>query len=419
MSSLFLIFGSCGNREDMGKPGETWPSITDDGAWCWFADPRAVYYEGSSRNTYIGWVNRAGDIVAAAYNHEDKSIRTTAVREKLQADDHANPAFFILPDGRIMIFYSAHNGDRMYCRISERPEDISSWGKEIEIGAGEKDRFGFTYPNPVRLSRENNRLYLFCRATDFKPCYTISEDGGVTWAPIRQLIQGSGARPYVKIASDGVETIHFAFTDGHPNVEPQNSIYYACYRKEAVYRADGALIAKMEDVPFNPLAADTVFDGRAFGIRAWIWDIALDPNGSPVIVYSSLPAPDNHRYHYARREDGRWKNYEIAAAGKWFPDTPEGTKEREPEYSGGISLDHNNPSILYLSREIDGVFEIEKRTTPDGGATWLAEAVTAGSKKNNVRPFVARGHSSEGPVLFWMYGNYVHWTDFDTAIKMK
>ena len=28
-----------------------------------------------------------------------------------------------------MIFYSAHNGKSMYYRVSERPEDISEWGK--------------------------------------------------------------------------------------------------------------------------------------------------------------------------------------------------------------------------------------------------------------------------------------------------
>ncbi len=82
-------------------------------------------------------------------------------------------------------------------------------------------------------------------------------------------------------------------------------------------------------------------------------------------------------------------------------------------------LDHNDPSIVYLSRQVGDVFEIEKRTTPDGGATWLAEAVTAGSRKNNIRPFVTRNYKHDEAKLFWMYGNYVHWTDYHTAIKMK
>ena len=44
--------------------------------------------------------------------------------------------------------------------------------------------------------------------------------------------------------------------------------------------------------------------------------------------------------------------------------------ETEPNYSGGIILDHSDPSRLVLSRSINGVFEIEIWTTPNDGLTW-------------------------------------------------
>ena len=37
--------------------------------------------------------------------------------------------FHFFQDGRVIVFYSAHNGKNMFYRISEKPEDISSWGQ--------------------------------------------------------------------------------------------------------------------------------------------------------------------------------------------------------------------------------------------------------------------------------------------------
>ncbi|GAH06405.1 unnamed protein product, partial [marine sediment metagenome] len=80
-------------------------------------------------------------------------------------------------------------------------------------------------------------------------------------------------------------------------------------------------------------------------------------------------------------------------------------------------LDHSNPSVVYLSREVNGVFEIEKWTTPDGGAAWTSQNITAGSQKNNVRPVVSRSHKPGRPALFWMHGDYIYYTRYHTAIK--
>lgn len=39
--------------------------ITSEGAWCWFADPRALHYadeEGTINKTYIGYIDVHGNI---------------------------------------------------------------------------------------------------------------------------------------------------------------------------------------------------------------------------------------------------------------------------------------------------------------------------------------------------------------------
>jgi len=262
-------------------------------------------------------------------------------------------------------------------------------------------------------------IYLFWRGGNFKPNYSKSKDG-INWSPAKTLIKGSGARPYIKFESDGIGKIHFAFTDGHPRREERNNIYYACYHNGALYKADGTKIKDMNEVPIEPSEADKVYDASISGARAWIWDIAVDNSGNPVIVYTALPEETDHRYRYAKWNGSGWKDVEITSAGGgWFPQTQIGERARETYYSGGIILDHVNPSIIYLSKKINGIFEIEKWITSDGGTTWISEIITFGSKKNNVRPFVSRGHKFNDAFLFWMYGDYIHYTKYFTEIKMK
>ncbi|HEX9781768.1 MAG TPA: hypothetical protein VGA56_03435 [Opitutaceae bacterium] len=40
-------------------PAEAFASVTEDGGWCWFSDPRAVSRDG---HTYTGWVTEDGSI---------------------------------------------------------------------------------------------------------------------------------------------------------------------------------------------------------------------------------------------------------------------------------------------------------------------------------------------------------------------
>jgi hypothetical protein len=110
----------------------------------------------------------------------------------------------------------------------------------------------------------------------------------------------------------------------------------------------------------------------------------------------------------------------LTEAGPWFPHTPPGAREREPNYSGGIVLDHTDPSQVYLSREKNGVFEIEHWSTRDKGKNWEVTAVTKNSRNDNVRPFVVRNHHDDSLRVLWMnIEKYVHYTDYKGAIKMS
>jgi hypothetical protein len=391
--------------------------LTKDGAWCFFADPRALFYQGQHKRTYVGWLSGVGDVWIGCYDHTLDVIESTLIRPSLQQDDHANPTLYIDSLGHVTIFYSAHNGATMHYRRMEQPEDITSFGEEQQLPTNTDGHHGYTYPNPIYLSDEE-QLYLFWRGGNFKPNFSTTPDlESNQWSPVRTLIMDSGQRPYIRYTSNGKDTIHFSCTDGHPNIEPNNSIYYARYQDGSLYRADGSLIKPFNELPLQLSEIDVVFDGKAANRNTWIWDIATDDQGHPVIVYVMFESTEDHRYYYSRWNGEQWVTNEIVAGGHWFPLTADGAVEKEPYYSGGIILDHSNPSIVYLSREINGVFEIERWHTLDLGMTWSSAAVTSSSSCHQVRPYLTRGSDDGQAVLFWMSGEYVHFTDYRTSLR--
>ncbi|AQT69995.1 Unsaturated rhamnogalacturonyl hydrolase YteR [Anaerohalosphaera lusitana] len=420
--SLLLTAGTLTAAPDQPLPGQAYQPMTEDGAWCWFSDPRAVYKDGKA---YAGWVTKDGSIVVGTYDYKTGETQQTVLHEKFQADDHCNPSILIRPDNRLVVFYTLHGGRNMYIRISENPLDISEWSPVINPGfSNAKNRYGVCYSNPVQLSQEDNKMYVLWRGIDWKPTMSTSTDGGKTWAKPTQVITSTGGRPYVKVGTNHNDRFDIAFTTGHPRREPQNSVFFMRYRDGAFYKADGTKIANIDQTPIAHTDADIVYDATETNVRAWVWDTAADADGNPVIVYTRLPSETDHRYHYARWTGEKWLDVELCKAGKWFPETPQGKREPEPHYSAGIILDHNDPSTVYLALPRGGTFEIEKWTTADKGETWNRTAVTVNSTNDNVRPFVIRDYpaQTEGPRVLWMNNRkYVHFArngGYDTSIRM-
>ena len=398
---------------------ENYKSTSGDGSWCWFTDPRAVSFKGKLDRTYIGWVSSKGDIVIAAYDNLTGKIEQKLLQKEFQKDDHDNPSILIKPDGKILVFYSQHGG-KMYVISSKNPEDILSWEAPLELlQCGEN----VCYSNPVQLLSENNRIYLFFRGSDWQPGFSFSDDGGKVWSDAKVFIKTNktdgSQRPYLKVSSDGVKRIDIAFTDGHPRNEPENSVYHMYYQNGDLYQTNATKICGISELPIAISKVNKVYDGTITKIRSWIWDIAIDGKNRPVIAYTQFPQEEDHRYHYAIWNGKKWLDTELTKAGKWFPQTPDSKEENEPHYSAGIVLDHNDPSIVYLSKPINSIFEIEKWTTSDQGKKWKTSAITQNSIKNNVRPFVVREYSENGPKLLWMniFDHYTHYTDYLTCIK--
>ena len=152
--------------------------------------------------------------------------------------------------------------------------------------------------------------------------------------------------------------------------------------------------------------------------KGWTWDIALDENEKPVILFATFPNDTNHMYYYSTPGANGWNNQLIVNSGRWFPQTVEGGTEAEPNYSGGMVLDPNDPSIVYLSKQVEGIFEIYKYTTNDKGATWKTEAITRNTPAGviNVRPVIPRGHKPGSFDVMWLRGTYVTYANYLTSV---
>ncbi len=402
------------------RTSESYTSMTFNGSWCWFSDPRAVYYKGKHERTYTGWIDNYGDIHVAYYDHITKEIQSKTLYDQLEIDDHDNPSILIDEDGKLMVFFNKHSGvDPLYLVKALEPESINSWGevKILALNKGSKENpklYGHhTYTYPIKLSGENGRIYLFWRGIDGKPSYSFSDDNGDSWAEGQVYFMPEVIykfrRPYIKIYSNGMDKIHFSLTDGHPRNEDANSIYYMYYKSGSFFKADGTKIKNIEDLPIVPKEADLVYNGGLGNGKAWNWDIGENEQGNPVLAYTRYPNDTTHIYAYATWENNKWNNFSLINSGSWFPKTMEGKIELEQNYSGGMSIDHEEENTLYLSINRDSVFEIEKWISKDKGLSWEISQLTKGSSKDNIRPFAIRGAKSANSLqVLWMQNTKYH-----------
>jgi hypothetical protein len=381
-----------------------------DGAWSYFGDPRALHFAGLVHRTYTGWTNRAGEVVVAA--HGPAYEARTVVGHLHHSNDHSNPSLVMRPDRRLVVFFSRHDGAHMFYRIATDPESIASWGNQRVVTTNSHGGDGYSYPNPVLLKKQ---LFLFWRGGNWEPTYSKIV-GGDRWARARTLVRGAPReRPYVKYAPDGKGRMLMAFNAAHPR-EGKSSLYFASFnRRGSLFHANGRRIASRGRLPIHPFQADSVHSERRTGLKSWVQDVAVTRSGRPVIVYAVFPSVKHHQYRYAIWNGHRWRHHIIVKdAGGSISSVP-----FEHYYAGGITLDHNKPSIVYLSRRVGKVNEIEMWRTRNQGRTWSRTRITSHSTTDNIRPIAPRGmHRGESEVI-WLRGHYGHYRTFRTSVYTR
>jgi hypothetical protein len=396
--------------------------ITPEGAWCWFADPRALYYEnesGTIRSTYIGYIDVHGNIKATQYDYIANRANEVLVRSCFQPDDHNNPTFLVLPDERIMVFYSRHTDEPcFYYRVSRKAGDITTLGEEKKL----MTKNNTTYPSPFILSADPHHIYLCWRGIEWHPTIArilipdMNGDTNFDWGPY-QMVQSTGARPYAKYMSNGKDRIYMTYTTGHPDNEQPNYVYfnYVDINDMKLKDIQGKVLSVIQNAPHRINKKNDYISAYPAAVvehsnfRNWVWELALDVYENPVIAMVRIsPDKTKHDYYYVKWTGKEWKKTYLAYGGKHFHQTP----DTERCYSGGMSIDKRFPEQVYCSVPVKGehgtVYEIVKYSVDTNGKV-TQEAVTYNSEKNNVRPYCLQNMNSHSLGIVWMYGDYYDW----------
>ena len=405
--------------------------VADEGAWCWFADPRAVHYEnvlGTINATYIGYIDVHGNVKATQYDWVKQRKTDVLIRSYFQPDDHNNPTFIVLPDERVMIFYTRHTDEpKIWYRISKKPGDITQLGDEKYLATANNT----TYPSPFILSDDPQHIYLCWRGINWHPTIArltmpdANDNCNFDFGP-KQIVQSTGARPYAKYQSNGRDKIYVSYTTGHPDNEMPDWLYFNVIdinkgNGPILRDLNGTQLSIINNGVFNVSKTDsyassypaTIVDKSA-NIRNWVWQIALDNEEHPVVAYPHIDdAKTSHVYWYARWNGSSWKNTWVQYGGHAFHQNWNST---EKCYSGGMAIDPENINDLYLSIPTkngaynkDGVYEIWKYTINDAGEVAGSTQITSNSPKNNARPYVIPGTKNSPLRLVWMQGDYYYW----------
>jgi len=409
-------------------------TLNDNGAWSWFMDERAIVGDaklvvGSVRATgkYSSDSNPDwGNVEVAAYDLRSGVVGRVVLHKHFQQDDHDNPAFLALPDGRYLAVYSKHGVERrVYYRFSA-PHDPLAWGPALAFETPGSDArrltgVNVTYSNlfPLRTGRILN----FFRGIGQGPNYMYSDDTARTWSYGGRLLVGRGGySPYLKYAFDGENTIHFVATDDHPR-NYDNSVYHGFIRDGTVYLSDGTRRGRLTSdttVELNAWDLTRVFSGDPDNV-AWVIDLELDADHRPRVVFSvqkdgrGLPRGQggmDHRYYYGRWDGAAWRVNEIAYAGTRL-------YAGEDDYTGLAAIDPRDPNVVFIATDADPVsgapllsradhrrhHELYRGVTANGGVTWEWTPITANSTTDNLRPIVPKW-SDARTALVWMRGKY-------------
>lgn len=395
--------------------------ISEEGAWCWFADPRAIHHrsdDGQIDNTYIGYIDTHGTIKAMQIDWKNGRKEEVLVRSCFQPDDHDCPTFLVLPDDRVMIFYSRHTDERcFYYRVTREKGDLTTFGEERKL----LTRNNTTYPSPFILSDDPEHIYLCWRGINWHPtigCLRMPDEDGVTdfeYEPL-QIVQSTGARPYAKYASNGKDRIYVTYTTGHPDNEYPNFVYCNAINPVTLELEDieGRKLAQLKDGPHHVNSKTDYLKANPAAVvdhsdsRDWVWEMALDSNERPVIAMVKISADKkSHKYYHVAWTGKKWKATYLADAGGHFHQSP----DIEHCYSGGMTFDGSDSQCIYGSVPVSGkngtVYEIVKFQVRRNGSVQKTQ-VTFNSEKNNSRPYYLPGPSNDLS-LIWMNGDYYDW----------
>src|SRR5687767_8285721 len=153
LTAVGAIFIAMAATQSSALAAGTITTLTTDGAWTWFNDPRGLVDDGK---LYTGWIDSGGFLFAASHDLGTGVTNTAPLYNGafFQRDDHDNPAFLKNPNGSLTAFYAPHGGASV--RIQDIAVNADGTLTPGAITTQNSWTFGGTsgwsYANPYRLS---------------------------------------------------------------------------------------------------------------------------------------------------------------------------------------------------------------------------------------------------------------------------
>ena len=348
--------------------------------YSWWTHPVATTVGDS---TYFGGVTADGTWVVARQRGDLVEART--LLQGFEPDDHNAPSILARPGRDVLVFFTRHaKSNVVYHRRA--PSDTLRFGS---LGAIEFPGL-VTYTQVLHAG--GDRVAVLTRS-GCTWSYVLSEDYGLTWHAPRVLLEACAIRPYV-LTTPSQSTpglYHFAVYPHPTEPDPvERRIRYGRIDfTTGRVTSGGALLGdvftggglpvlphELEDIPLR-LRDDE---------RIRLLDVG-DEHGRTVVFFARWRhsrTPFSPRYFMSARDGaGSWTSWSLgltAGAPFWDPST----------YVGGIALDRDVGSHVYVSSELSGVWRIT-RYTLDPSLALTQPVVLATSTRPLVRPYVPHG----------------------------
>jgi len=368
-------------------------------------------YVGTHDRTYWGWATVWGSVEMRWYDHGLKQFGPIETIYRYPGDvtwaydDHHPPGIYVHDDGRVWAWIQSHKSDDPFILLrSQNPEDISAWQPAVDMTTFGGAPASGVYPRAHRVA--NGDVLLFHRvggSSSGEWHLRRSTDDGQTWDNTK-IIDNSEGHVYQFIRQDPADPDHIVLVGNHKDTATNPDSWRRAYVWETT--DGGASFQTLTDdqpiaLPASRSDLEPVFLDATH--QLFVTGQAIRPDGTPMILAAYRDDP-NHEIVALFYDAGQWRLATIAPSIEW----PGSVNYAAPVWrpSGG-DVNPADPDEVAIAVAVNGVHEIQRWRTDDGGYSWAKTAeVTRNSVVKNFRPrYVENAHPSDWNLL-WHGGEF-------------
>lgn len=379
----------------------------DDAAYNWWINPLAITKDSK---TFISSVGSTGKMTITCFDHDTKTMERTEIAD-YEGDDHNAMSVNFMRDGRVIVMYARHNADSVVrARVSTRPYDITEFGAEVIL----QSSGGVTYVQSFD-SGFDQYLRIIYRTGVYKWGTALFNRDTGKFDTSEKIWLDSGSGQYYVLAmpyADGSRRTRL-FMYGHPIIDPlKNHVRYGYIGANSeLITVGGVILASLNmegNLPTTPDQYHLAYTPPT-GKKMRLLDVAIST--TPKFVFSEFDNGNNSQYKEAVWNGTSFDTSDITESGKAV-EVPVGGNF----YFGGVSYEKRDDNTIYLAREVNGLWKVEKWVKTDN--TWLFNELLDENDDKIFRPYSIFDNTNSMRVSY-LKGTYQSYTNYLTSLFVK